>query len=41
MRESVAREKVLRLLNQKQPQHPPDIYFIRRNPDLFDKYLEI
>ena len=28
------------MLNQRKPEHPPDIYFIRRNPDLLDKYLD-
>ena len=40
LRESVARGRALKLLNGKKPQHPPDIYFIRRQPDLLDKYLD-
>lgn len=40
MKESVARERAKQLLNQKKPQHPPDIYFIRRNHKLLDKYLD-
>ena len=27
-------------LFQQKPQHPPDIYFIRRNPQLLEKYLD-
>ena len=27
------------ILNYRQPQHPPDIYYIRRTPDLLSKYL--
>jgi hypothetical protein len=27
-------------LNYRKPEHPPDIYFIRRNPQLLDKYLD-
>ena len=28
------------MLNYKKPEHPPDIYFIRRKPELLDKYLD-
>ena len=27
------------MLNHRKPEHPPDIYYIRRNPKLLDKYL--
>jgi hypothetical protein len=27
------------LLNHRKPEHPPDIYFIRRNPRLLEHYL--
>lgn len=37
---SVARGRALKLLNKKKPEHPPDIYFIRRKPELLDKYLD-
>lgn len=37
---SVARNRALKLLNTKRPEHPPDIYFIRRKPELLDKYLD-
>ena len=30
----------MQLLNHRKPEHPPDIYFIRRNPKLLDKYLD-
>jgi hypothetical protein len=38
---SVARGRALRLLNRKRPEHPPDIYFIRRKPEMLNKYLDI
>ena len=34
------RDRAIRMLNHKKPQHPPDIYFIRRNPDLFRMYRD-
>ena len=40
MREEIARKRAVRLLNLKKPQHPPDIYFIRRNVNLLEKYLD-
>lgn len=40
MQESVARNRALKLLNHKKPEHPPDIYFIRRQPEMMDKYLD-
>ena len=40
MQESVARQRALKLLNHRKPEHPPDIYFIRRKPELLDKYLD-
>jgi hypothetical protein len=36
----VARQRALKLLNHRKPEHPPDIYFIRRKPELLDKYLD-
>lgn len=40
MHESIARKRALNLLNHRKPEHPPDIYFIRRKPELLDKYLD-
>jgi len=40
MMESTARGRALSLLNESRPEHPPDIYFIRRNEKLLDKYLD-
>ena len=37
---SIARKRALGLLNHRKPEHPPDIYFIRRKPELLDKYLD-
>lgn len=34
------RHRAVELLNHRKPEHPPDIYFIRRNPKLLDKYLD-
>ena len=28
------------MLNKSKPEHPPDIYFIRRNDRLMEKYLD-
>lgn len=28
------------MLNHREPQYPPDVYYIRRNPDLVKKYLD-
>lgn len=28
------------MLNYREPQHPPDVYFIRRNPEMVKKYLD-
>lgn len=33
------KQRAIQLLNHRKPEHPPDIYFIRRNPKLLDKYL--
>ena len=30
----------LKTLNKHKPEHPPDIYYIRRNPDFLKKYLD-
>ena len=35
-----ARKRAVQLLNHRKPEHPPDIYFIRRNPALLDRYLD-
>ena len=40
MLESTARKRALHLLNNCKPEHPPDIYFIRRNDRLMDKYMD-
>ena len=34
------RARAMKLLNHRKPEHPPDIYFIRRNPEMLDKYLD-
>ena len=34
-----ARLKALHLLNTKKPQFPPDVYYIRRNPDVLKTFL--
>jgi hypothetical protein len=36
----VARGRAKKILNYRKPEHPPDIYFIRRKPELLDKYLD-
>lgn len=28
------------MLNYKKPQHPPDIYFIRRNANFLERYID-
>ena len=33
------KNRFLKLLNYKLPQHPPDVFYIRRRPDLVKKYL--
>jgi tRNA nucleotidyltransferase (CCA-adding enzyme) len=35
-----ARKRALQLLNTQKPEHPPDIYYIRRNDKLLAKYLD-
>lgn len=30
----------MHLLNHRKPEHPPDIYFIRRNEKMLNRYLE-
>ena len=35
-----ARDRAIMMLNHRKPQHPPDIYFIRRNPLLLSKYKD-
>ena len=27
-------------MNRRKPEHPPDIYFIRRKPEMLHKYLD-
>ena len=29
----------MHLLNHRKPEHPPDIYFIRRNQNMLERYL--
>ena len=36
---SEAKSNVIEKLNERQPQHPPDVYFIRRNKNTLRKYL--
>jgi hypothetical protein len=40
MSESEARQRALKLLNSSNPQYPPDIYFIRRNQKMLNRYLD-
>ena len=40
MRETDAKKVALRILNRSPPQHPPDIYYIRRNEKMLNQYLE-
>ena len=35
-----AKCSVLDKLNQRKPQFPPDVYYIRRNPQVLNKFLE-
>ena len=37
--DSDAKSKVLSLLNRRKPQYPPDVYYIRRKPDVLKLYL--
>ena len=34
-----ARKRARSILNYREPQHPPDIYYIRRTPDLLNRFL--
>ena len=34
------KSKALELLNQRKPQFPPDVYYIRRSPRLLEKFVE-
>ena len=34
-----AKLQALSLLNKRKPQFPPDVYYIRRSPDLLSKFL--
>jgi len=34
------KDHVLSVLNYHKPQHPPDMYYIRRNPNMLNKFLE-
>jgi hypothetical protein len=36
-----ARQKVFNVLNDKKPQHLPDIYFVRRDKRLLGEYLKM
>lgn len=40
LRGHIARERAKRILNQKPHEHPPDIYFIRRNPRMLSRFLD-
>lgn len=40
MNVSKARKRALEILNKKNPDHPPEVYFIRRNDHMIDKYLD-
>ena len=40
MHEWTARKRAISLLNESKPEHPPDIYFIRRNERLREKYMD-
>lgn len=35
-----SRKQALNKLNYRKPQHPPDIYFIRRNADFLTRYMD-
>ena len=35
-----ARNRAVKLLNYRKQQFPPDIYYIRRDPVLYEKYLD-
>lgn len=35
-----ARDRAIKLLNHRKRQYPPDIYYIRRNPDMLAKYSD-
>ena len=37
---SIAKYKALKNLNSHQPQHPPEIYFIRRNEQYMSKFMD-
>ena len=37
---SEATNNYLELLNERTPQHPPDVYFIRRSPKTLKKFLK-
>lgn len=36
-----ARQKGITILNDKKPQHLPDIYFVRRDKRLLDEYMKM
>jgi len=36
---SVHKANVLAMLNNKKPEHPPDMYYIRRNPEMLERFL--
>ena len=35
-----SRKQALNKLNYRKPQHPPAIYFIRRNADFLTRYMD-
>ena len=40
MNKNIAKQRALEILNSKQPEYPPDIYFIRRNKKLHGRYVD-
>ena len=40
MQQKIANDRALQLLNKCKPQHPPDIYYIRRNKEMLDRFLD-
>ena len=37
---SSMKNKALSVLNTRKPQYPPDVYYIRRNPNVLQNYLK-
>ena len=40
MNEGVAKKRAVELLNTRKPQHPPDIYYIRRDAKKLEHFLD-